>query len=252
MRNTISICNLEVGYKQRHPLYKPLNAALNQGDMVALAGPNGTGKTSLLRTLTGNIKPLSGSVSIMGKDINTYSIHERSLLFSIVLTEHPDDSFMKVLDVVATGRYPHLNLFSKLTDKDFQIVEQSLQTAGAKHLIDRTFVSLSDGEKQKVMIAKAIAQDTPILFMDEPMAFLDFSSKLELMTLLEELSVTQKKTIVFSSHDLETLMRHNCTMWLLAPNRELVSGKADELAAKGIIDDYFSIPQDKGFKVGKA
>lgn len=247
MDKVLEIENLEVGYKAGQPLYEAFSASLGEGELVALIGPNGAGKTSLLRTLTGNLKPLSGKVSLLGKEVSSYSMSERSLLFSLVLTEQPDDTFMKVFDVVSAGRYPHINMFGRLSSADCDIVEQSLGMVGARHLIDRTFVSLSDGEKQKVMIAKSLAQDTPILFMDEPMAFLDFTSKIEMMDILEKLASEQKKTIIFSSHDLDMLLRYNSTMWMVAPNKPIRMGEPNDLAASGLIDEYFSIPQGKGF-----
>lgn len=247
MNKVLEIENLEVGYKAGKPLYDAFSASLDKGELVALVGPNGAGKTSLLRTLTGSLKPLSGKVSMLGKEVDRYSIGERSLLFSLVLTEQPDDSFMKVSDVVSAGRYPHINMFGRLDCTDRDIVEHSLDMVGARHLISRTFVSLSDGEKQKVMIAKSLAQDTPILFMDEPMAFLDFTSKIEMMDILEYLVSEQGKTILFSSHDLDMLLRYNSTMWMVAPNKPIRIGKPDNLAASGLIDQYFCIPDGKGF-----
>ena len=248
MDKVLEIENLEVGYKTGHPLYPAFNANLSKGELVALTGPNGVGKTSLLKTLTGSLKPLSGKVLLFGEEIEHFNISKRSLLFSIVLTEQPDDTFMKVFDVVASGRYPHINMFGRLNQNDCSIIEQSLAMVGANNLINRTFVSLSDGEKQKVMIAKSLAQDTPILFMDEPMAFLDFTSKIEMMDILEKLALEQKKTILFSSHDLDMLLRYNSSMWMVAPNRTIITGKTQQLATSGLIDEYFDIPKDKRFR----
>lgn len=238
MNEVIKTQNLSIGYNGK-PLMTDINVSLNAGDIVALAGPNGAGKTTLFKTLTASIKPVSGEVSLMGRNLSDYSATERASLFSLVLTDKPDDMFLKVLDIVAAGRYPYMGLLARLKDKDREIVMQSLDTVGITALAERNFISLSDGEKQKVMIAKALAQDTPIIFMDEPAAFLDYPSKIELIHLMKRLSREQGKTILFSSHDLELLLRYSDQMWLVAPKKSLKVGSPKELVDNGIIDEYF-------------
>lgn len=238
MNEVIKTQNLSIGYNGK-PLMADINVSLNAGDIVALAGPNGAGKTTLFKTLTASIKPVSGEVSLMGRNLSDYSATERASLFSLVLTDKPDDMFLKVLDIVAAGRYPYMGLLARLKDKDREIVMQSLDTVGITELAERNFISLSDGEKQKVMIAKALAQDTPIIFMDEPAAFLDYPSKIELIHLMKRLSHEQGKTILFSSHDLELLLRYSDQMWLVAPKKSLKVGSPKELVDNGIIDEYF-------------
>lgn len=238
MNEVIKTQNLSIGYNGK-PLMTDINVSLNAGDIVALAGPNGAGKTTLFKTLTASIKPVSGEVLLSGKPLSEYNATERASLFSLVLTDKPDDMFLKVLDIVAAGRYPYMGLLARLKDKDREIVMQSLDTVGITALAERNFISLSDGEKQKVMIAKALAQDTPIIFMDEPAAFLDYPSKIELIHLMKRLSREQGKTILFSSHDLELLLRYSDQMWLVAPKKSLKVGSPKELVDNGIIDEYF-------------
>lgn len=238
MNEVLKTQNLSIGYNGK-PLMSDINVALNQGDIVALAGPNGAGKTTLFKTLTANIKPISGEVFLMGKSLSAYNATERASLFSLVLTDKPDDMFLKVFDIVAAGRYPHLGLLAKLKDNDETMVTQSLDIVGITALAERNFISLSDGEKQKVMIAKALAQDTPIIFMDEPAAFLDYPSKIELMHLMKRLSREQNKTILFSSHDLELLLRYSDQMWVVAPEKPLEVDTPKNLIDNGIIDEYF-------------
>lgn len=238
MNEVIKTQNLSIGYNGK-PLMTDINVSLNAGDIVALAGPNGAGKTTLFKTLTASIKPVSGEVSLMGRNLSDYSATERASMFSLVLTDKPDDMFLKVFDIVAAGRYPYMGLLARLKDKDREIVMQSLDTVGITALAERNFISLSDGEKQKVMIAKALAQDTPIIFMDEPAAFLDYPSKIELIHLMKRLSREQGKTILFSSHDLELLLRYSDQMWLVAPKKSLKVGSPKELVDNGIIDKYF-------------
>ncbi len=238
MNEVLHTENLGIGYKGK-PLLPDINVSLNEGDIVALAGPNGAGKTTLFKTLCGSLKPIAGRITIFGKDLNQYSATERASLFSLVLTEKPDDFFLKVYDIVAAGRYPQLGLMARLSESDESIIEEALQTVGIKHLIDRNFISLSDGEKQKVMIAKAIVQDTPLIFMDEPAAFLDYPSKIELINLMVKLSREHKKTILFSSHDLDLLLRYCDKMWIVGYGLPLVEGTPKQLIEQGLIDAYF-------------
>ena len=238
MKEVLNTSNLLIGYKGQ-ALLPEINVSLGEGDIVALAGPNGSGKTTLFKTLSASLKPVGGQVSLFGKNLRDYSSTERSSLFSLVLTEKPDDMFLKVFDIVSAGRYPHLGLLARLKAEDEQIIYDSLETVGIGHLVNRNFVSLSDGEQQKVMIAKALVQDTPIIFMDEPAAFLDYPSKIELVNIMHKLAREQNKTILFSSHDLDLLLRHADQMWVMAPQQPLRQGTPKALVEQGVIDEYF-------------
>lgn len=238
MKEVLRTNGLQIGYKG-HPLFPSLDVSLSEGDHVALVGANGSGKTTLFKTLTGNLRPVRGNIELCGKPLDSYAPIERAKLFSLVLTEKPDDLFLSVFDIVASGRYPHSGLMAKLHEEDYAMIESKLQVVGILPLIHRDFVSLSDGEKQKVMIAKALVQDTPIIYMDEPTAFLDYPSKVELMRLIERLAEEEGKTILYSSHDLELLMKHASTMWVVAKDKPLVTGRPDELGAT--IETYLNI-----------
>lgn len=238
MKEVLNIRGLKIGYKGK-ALQPAIDAVLCEGEHVALIGANGSGKTTLFKTLTGNLKPIEGQVELCGKPLESYSNNERAKLFSLVLTEKPDDLFLKVFDIVAAGRYPHSGLMAKLRDEDYEMIKAKLQIIGVYHLIDRDFVSLSDGEKQKVMIAKALVQDTPIIYMDEPTAFLDYPSKVELMHLIARLAKEERKTILYSSHDLELLMKHSEKLWVMAKGKPMLSGTPAEL--ENDIDLYLNI-----------
>ncbi len=238
MNTAIEINDLVIGHKGIGIL-PPVTAQMTEGSVVALAGPNGSGKTTLFRTLTASLPPISGTIRFFGKPLGQYDAKQRASLFSIVLTEKPDDIFLRVSDIVSSGRYPQLGLLAKLRDEDEEIISQSLSTIGIGHLRERNFNALSDGEKQKVMIAKALVQDTPIIFLDEPSAFLDYPSKIELIRLLIMLAREKGKTILFSSHDLELVMRYCDTLWIVAHNRPLLNGTPDNLIANGSIEEYF-------------
>ena len=238
MKEVLNIRGLKIGYKGQ-ALQPAIDAILCEGEHVALIGANGSGKTTLFKTLTGNLKPIEGQVNLCGKPLESYSNNERAKLFSLVLTEKPDDLFLKVFDIVAAGRYPHSGLMAKLRDEDYEMIKSKLQITGVYHLINRDFVSLSDGEKQKVMIAKALVQDTPIIYMDEPTAFLDYPSKVELMHLIARLAKEEHKTILYRSHDLELLMKHSEKLWVMAKGKPMLSGTPNEL--ENNIDLYLNI-----------
>lgn len=241
--NILRTRNLHIGYKDE-AILPPINVTLNEGDLIALIGPNGAGKSTLFKTLTAHIKPVSGSVELMGKDLSEYSQKEKAKLIGLVLTSRPDEMFLKVRDVVASGRSPYTNFFGKIEKDDEYIIHESLEIVGINNLIDRYFDTLSDGEKQKVMIAKTIAQNTPIIFMDEPTAFIDYPSKIELFSLMKMLTKERKKTIIFSSHDLELLLRYTDDLWIISKNKELIQGKKDELLNKGIVKEYFNLKEN--------
>lgn len=235
--------DLLIGYKGK-AILPPINIALDEGSLIALIGPNGAGKSTLFKTLTAHIKPLGGKIELFGKDLSSYSAKEKASLIGLVLTERPDDMFLKVYDVVASGRCPYTNFFGKIRKDDEKAILESLEIVGIGHLIDRYFNTLSDGERQKVMIAKTITQNTPLIFMDEPTAFIDYPSKIELFSLMKTLSKEQKKTIIFSSHDLELLLRYTDNIWVISKEKKLIAANKEELLATGIVKEYFNLKED--------
>jgi len=232
--------SLSIGYDSK-TIASDINVTLSAGDIIALVGPNGAGKSTLFKTFSTHIKPVGGKIELFGKDLMSYSPKERAKLLGIVLTERPDDMFLKVFDVVAAGRYPYTGMFGKLNENDEKEIKASLELVGVNHLANRVFNTLSDGEKQKVMIAKAIAQNTPVIMLDEPTAFLDYPSKIELFSLLKQLAKEQKKAILFSSHDLELLLRYTDNLWIMAKNKPFVAGQSSELLKNGVIKEYFKL-----------
>ena len=235
--------DLHIGYKDK-AILPPINVSLEEGSLIALIGPNGAGKSTLFKTLTAHIKAIGGSIELMGKELSEYSAKEKAMLIGLVLTERPDDMFLKVYDVVASGRCPYTNFFGKIEKEDENVIQESLDIVGINQLKNRYFNTLSDGEKQKVMIAKTLAQNTPIIFMDEPTAFIDYPSKIELFSLMKMLTKERNKTIIFSSHDLELLLRYTDDIWLISKGKQLISANKDDLIGSDILKEYFNLKED--------
>ena len=241
--NILEISNLTTGYKQKkgdNIIARNLNASLTKGTLTCLLGPNGCGKSTLLRTLAAFQPPLSGEVLIEGSPLSSYSTRQLAQLISIVLTDNSNITGMTVYNVIAMGRSPYTDFWGRLQPKDKEIIDQSIDLVGIRPLIHRRMQTLSDGERQKVMIAKAIAQQTPIIFLDEPTAYLDYPSKVQTLLLLHHLTRTLGKTIFLSTHDIEHALLAADNIWLLDRKKGLATGTATSLGNKGKIGEYFN------------
>lgn len=226
----IRLESLVTGYRDSHGtsfVSCPLSASLEDGKMTCLVGRNGVGKSTLLRTVAGIQKPVSGRVLFCdGKselDISNTDGRKISSLISIVLTSLSGVEGFSAYDVVSMGRIPYTGILGTLGDFDRRIVSEAIALTGISSLAHKRFDSLSDGEKQKVMIAKSIAQQTPVILLDEPSAFLDYPSKLELMDMLRSLAHDQKRTVLLSSHDLDMVKKTADNFWMLSADGLAVS-----------------------------
>ena len=208
----ITLSHLSVGYKVGHAVVSDINLTLQSGKLASLIGANGVGKSTLLKTLTGFLPKLEGSLLLDGKDISEFSQRALAQQISIVLTQKPDVQNLTVEEIVGLGRSPYTGFFGKLHANDQQIVDESIIAVGIEKLKNRMIQTLSDGERQKVMIAKALAQQTPVIFLDEPTAFLDFSSKVETFQLLQRMAHEMGKLVLLSTHDLELAVRFSDTL----------------------------------------
>ena len=198
----ITTNRLTVGYRG-HRVVEDISLSLPCGRLVCLLGPNGAGKSTLLRTLCGFQPPIAGTVTISGSDITTMSAAEVARLVSVVLTDRPLTPLLTAAEMVGMGRAPYTGFWGRLSDDDRRLVSEAMQTVGIAPLATRRMGRLSDGERQKVMIAKALAQHTPVIVLDEPTAFLDYPSKVAVMKTLARLAHDEGKTILMSTHDLE-------------------------------------------------
>ena len=271
---SVVLQNLSIGYltkDSRKVVATGLNATINSGELTCLLGRNGIGKSTLLRTLSAFQPALDGDINIAlnshpspltshpssiihhpsspltshpssiihhpSSPLTSLSDKERSRVIGIVLTEKPDVQNMTIEELVGMGRSPYTGFWGTLDAEDEEIVREAIRLVGIENLRGRMVHTLSDGERQKVMIAKALAQQTPIIYLDEPTAFLDFPSKVETMQLLRKLAIEEQKTIFLSTHDVELSLQLADKIWLMEPE-QLSVGTPAELAAQGVLSRF--------------
>jgi iron complex transport system ATP-binding protein len=245
MQNTqLTTHDLTIGYNLPRRATKVVAAGieveLRVGELVALIGPNGAGKSTLLRTLAGLQKPLNGQVCLGGADLHRLPADEMARRLAVVLTERVEAGNLSAYALVTLGRHPYTDWRGALTPHDEEVVRWALTAVGAVHLAGRPLSELSDGERQKVMIARALAQEAPLLILDEPTAFLDLPRRVELMRLLGTLAYTTKRAILISTHDLDLALRIVDRLWLLPANGRLTAGIPEELALNGALQQTFA------------
>jgi len=248
---TIILKNLSIGYRTKNStriVAEGINATIRSGELTCLLGANGVGKSTLLRTLSAFQPKLGGEIVIRSlesadrsQEIETFSDKELSRIIGVVLTEKPDIRNMTVRELVALGRSPYTGFWGTLHEEDWQVVEEAIDAVRIGSLRERMVHTLSDGERQKVMIAKALAQQTPVIFLDEPTAFLDFPSKVEMMQLLRRLAIEAQKTIFLSTHDFELALQVADRLWLME-KQKLNVGTSQELAENGALARYVERP----------
>ena len=235
--------DLAVGYrngKQQVTLLSGLDLVMEKGKLVALLGQNGAGKSTLLRALTCDERPLNGTIEVNGKDLLTMSQKDRSRLIGLVSTERIQAGALTVRELVGLGRQPHTGFLGRLDDEDRAIIQQAMTDSGIISKADEYMASLSDGERQKAMIARALAQQTPIIILDEPTAFLDVASRIETMRLLQTLAHERGKAVLLSSHDISQSLMLADELWLITIDREVVTGTTDQLVADGAMNRIFT------------
>ncbi len=239
----LKLRGLYTGYssseRSKKHLHNNLNCEVKKGELIAILGPNGAGKSTLLKSLSGIISPLRGTIDINGKDLKKMSNKEVSKEISMVLTDKIDDRYLTAYDIVGTGRYPYGSFMGKLTQYDKEKIENSFNLLEASELKSRYYINLSDGEKQKVLLARAIAQDTQLIFLDEPTAFIDSPGKVVIMNFLFEFASKYHKSILMTTHDTELALNFATRLWLLGKNNMFVDGKPDVLMKKGMINKLF-------------
>lgn len=241
----ISARNISIGYKksknnQNNILYENLSFDLLEGDLVCLIGANGAGKSTLLRSISKMQPCLKGAICINNKDISVYNDKELSQLMGLVLTDKTASGGFTVREIVELGRYPYTGFFGQLNKEDKEIVQRSIEAVGIAHKADSYLADLSDGERQKAMIAKALSQECPIIILDEPTAFLDIESRIEIMNLLHKLAHENGKTILLSTHDIDLAFLLSDKLWMLSKEANLITGVTEDIILTGQIDKFFN------------
>ena len=240
---TLILQQLSIGYRgknSRKTVAAGISGAICSGELTCLLGTNGVGKSTLLRTLSAFQPPLEGNILLQGKPLAKYKDKALSTLVSVVLTEKCDIRNMTVRELVGMGRSPYTGFWGRLNHEDLAVVDAAIDRVNIRPLAERMLHTLSDGERQKAMIAKALAQETPVIILDEPTAFLDFPSKVEIMQLLHRLTREAGKTIFLSTHDLELALQIADKIWLMDRNKGIVAGTPEDLALNGHLSGFFA------------
>ncbi len=230
--------HLTTGYKQ-HVVSAELGLSVRRGAMTCLIGPNGAGKSTLLRTVAGLQAPLSGRVTLMGDDVFALSQAELARRVSLVLTERPDVGLMNGYALVALGRHPHTGWLGTLNAHDTAMVHWAIQAVNGQDIAQKPLIELSDGQRQKMMIARALAQDPALMILDEPTAYLDLPRRVEIMSLLAHLAHTTGQAILTTTHDLDLALRMADTIWLMTADGTVQTGTPEDLVLNSAFERAF-------------
>jgi len=242
----LTTSNLSIGYRlsgQKNRLVASgLELSLNEGELVCLIGPNGAGKTTLLRTLAALQKPLDGQVELAGKALAQMQEKEIAKTISLVLTEPIAVGQMRVEELVGMGRFPFTNFFDNHKPSDEKAVMDAMRSADAENLVGRYFTQLSDGERQHVMVARALAQEPKLLILDEPTAFLDLPGRVKMMLMLQKLAHQEGKAVLCSTHDLDLALQVADWVWLMDRDGSISQGSPEDLVLQGEFGKTFNRP----------
>jgi iron complex transport system ATP-binding protein len=236
--------SLAVGYRtgrrSRHTVLQDVNLKLNQGEFACMLGPNGAGKSTLLKTFGNMQPPFAGSVEIGGRNIERLGNHVLAKLLSVVLTDRLTVGRLTSYELVGLGRYPYTGWSAGLTAEDHSIIRWAIRATRSDALAARDVSELSDGERQRVMIARALAQQPTVMLLDEPTAFLDLPTRVEITGLLKRLTRETGLAVLMSTHDLDLALRSADTLWLITPGREVMRGAPEDLILQGALQSTFS------------
>lgn len=240
---SIEVSGLVIGYEKpvKKILLPELNFSLEPGKLISLIGGNGIGKTTLLRTLTKLHKPLAGSISILNSPLEKINKAALAKDISLVLTHPPASMNLSVREFIALGRYPHTNWLGKLNDNDNQKIAKAITVTEVRPLLDYKCYQLSDGQYQRIAIARSIAQDTPIIILDEPTTHLDLYHRAYVLKLLKNLAEQHNKTILFSTHEIDLALQLSDQVLMLQPDKILLD-TPEEIIKSGMLNQMF--PKD--------
>ena len=240
MTDIIRCENLTIGYNKM-PLIKDINIAVKRGEIVTLIGPNGAGKSTLLKSLSRQLEPIEGSVYLDDKKLSEMSGSDLSKKVAILFTDRIKGEMMNCYDVVATGRYPYTGYFGVLGDKDREVIENTMKLVKVEDLCDKDFKKISDGQRQRIMLARALCQEPEIVLLDEPTSFLDIRHKLEFLSILEQMKEDKKLTVIMSVHELDIAQKISDRVLCLKGDNVEKFGTPEEIFTKDFIRDLFDV-----------
>jgi len=250
-KKVIETQDLSIGYRKRRAtitIAHNIAVALKEGELICLLGPNGVGKSTLMRTIAGLQTPLKGSVKLNNKPLSEYSNKEIAKHLALVLTEKISGGNLKVADVLALGRYPYLGWLGALAKEDKSIIRRAVKSTDIGQFLKKPLHQLSDGEQQKVMIARALVQDTALIMLDEPTAHLDLPNRISVMRLLRQMAHDYRKAIVVATHELDLALQASDKIWLMMPNQSMMVGTPEDLVLSGDFERAF---KKNGFDFNK-
>lgn len=233
----IRIEHSTIGYST--PLLRIGQLNLEKGNLYVLLGKNGAGKSTFLKTLRGTVRAIDGTLSIDGKNINSIALQDRAKLVSFVSSRPSYTEYMTVEEFVGLGRTPYLNLFAQQKESDQKAIDESIAACGIEKIRSKAIDSVSDGERQLAAVAKALAHDTPYILLDEPTAYLDYSNKRKLMELLITLAKEQNKCILATSHDVELVLKSNCSLLVIEEKEQLLHQVSNAISLDELIEKVF-------------
>lgn len=236
---------LSIGYINKGnkiPVQHDLNLSIRAGEMICLIGPNGTGKSTLLRTLSGLQPAISGKIRIDERELSDLTVSERSFLISLVLTDRIEIDNATVYSIVAMGRQPFSNWWGSIKAEDELKIQEAIKMVHLEHKAGALLSELSDGEKQRALIAKAFVQDTPLIMLDEPTAHLDLPNRVEIMLLLHKLAHKTGKAVLLSTHELDMALQAADSIWLMTSEKGVETGVPEDLVLNGHFNEAFFSP----------
>lgn len=234
--------DLSVGYHGK-PLLKDITLKVRKGEILVLIGPNGAGKSTILKNIIREMQPISGGIYIKGKNVKDFTSKQYAKTMSVVLTEKIKTEMMTCRDVVAMGRYPYTNYFGKLTKEDEQIVTESLEKVSAMDIAEKDFSQISDGQRQRIMLARAVCQKPEIIVLDEPTSFLDIRHKIELLDILLEMAVKDKVTVIVSLHEIELAAKIADYVMCVGGNGTIEFGRPEQIFTDSRISTLYGLQQ---------
>ena len=234
--------DLSVGYHGK-ALLKDIALKVKKGEILVLIGPNRAGKSTILKKITREMQPISGGIYIKGKNVKDFTSKQYAKTMSVVLTEKIKTEMMTCRDVVAMGRYPYTNYFGKLTKEDEQIVTESLEKVSAMDIAEKDFSQISDGQRQRIMLARAVCQKPEIIVLDEPTSFLDIRHKIELLDILLEMAVKDKVTVIVSLHEIELAAKIADYVMCVGGNGTIEFGRPEQIFTDSRISTLYGLQQ---------